>query len=207
MKPWWVILITLSACHAARLPPKLNREQQRQIETVRFPYRIAVDTHRFVMTYLWDRGQPLAVPRRDTITAPASSNGLIRSLRKTQLFLEVDYAHRLSGPPDLVAAISRGIGGCSVIPVWTALTLGIIPTVCQERYGVEFTFRAPRTRDSVAVSYVGRGPVVLGWIGGVLSAFPGWSRKSVRMTSRYDDHVAATITAQADAIQRLAERR
>jgi hypothetical protein len=201
----WATLIAAPGCHAARQPPKLTVEQRRQVETVRLPYRIAVDTHRLVTTHL--RGTPLVVAWKDTIAAPAYSNGLIRSLRRTGMFLEVDYAHNLTSPPDLFAETARGVSGCAVIPVWTALTLGVIPTVCQERYGEVFNLRRVRDGDSVRVSYVGQGPAVLGWVAVLLNPFPGWSMKSVRMTSRFDQQVAASVAGNAEAIRRLVEGR
>jgi hypothetical protein len=94
-----------------------------------------------------------------------------------------------------------------MIPIWTALTLGIIPSICQEGYGVVFNLRVPQGRDSVRVSYIGRGPAVLGWAALFLNTLPNWSRRSAGLTRRYDDQVAAALTANAQAIRRLAEGR
>ncbi|MEO5568463.1 MAG: hypothetical protein ABIR92_08225 [Gemmatimonadaceae bacterium] len=201
-------VVATTGCFAAKLPPKLTAEQTNQVrDAAVLPYRVAVDTREVVTRSQRVNGQ-WGPPYQDTIAASKySTDRLVERIRKTGLFKEVGYAAALSGPPDLTATMTPVASPCNSLPVWTALTLGIIPTICQDEYGMGFTLRGAGVGDTLRVAYHGRGTAILGWLGGGMSLLPGWSRKPVNQTTRFDDHVAATFAAHASAIRRIAAPR
>ena len=126
---------------------------------------------------------------------------LVDGLRATELFERVALLDEFESPPDLVAHVHRRIHGSAVIPVWSMLTLGIIPTNVEEDSGYSFwlaTSGAPT--DRVLVEYVHRGTTTLGWIA-VFDTFSSERTinvfKKKKLMPRMTDRLAQRIALDA----------
>jgi hypothetical protein len=135
-------LLTLGGCSSETLPPALSEDQLKAIAARHFKATVGVRRY----------------------NAQVYSDYLINYLRKTQLFERVDPLESFQTPPTFVARVDRGIYGTATIPIFTAITLGIIPTTVEEEHGLEFSLvpsSPPRMPIAIRFSY--KGPSTLGW--------------------------------------------
>jgi hypothetical protein len=135
-------LLTLGGCSSETLPPALSEDQLKAIAAKHFKATVGVRRY----------------------NAQVYSDNLIDYLRKTQLFDEVAPLESFQTAPTFVARVDRGIYGTATIPIFTAITFGIIPTIISEEHGVEFSLvpgSRPRTPIAIRFSYMG--PSTLGW--------------------------------------------
>jgi len=135
-------LLTLAGCSSETLPPPLRQDQLKAIADTHFKATVGVRKY----------------------NAAVYSDYLIKYLRKTQLFDEVAPLEAFQTPPTFVARVDRGIYGTATIPIFTAISLGIIPTVVDEEHGLEFSLvpsSPPKTPIAIRFSY--KGPSTLGW--------------------------------------------
>jgi hypothetical protein len=137
-----LILMTLVGCSSETLPPPLDADQLKAIATTRFKATVGVRPY----------------------TAPVYSDELIEDLRKTQLFEKVDSLDAFQTPPTFVARVDEGIYGTATIPIFTMLSLGLIPTIVDEAHGAVFSFAPSATpRARIAINFRYHGPSTLGW--------------------------------------------
>ena len=108
---------------------------------------------------------------------PAYSEALLKDLRTTHLFERVEEAEQLPEAP-LVASVDRPVHGNAVIPLWTALSLGLIPTVTREAHGHVF-WLAQRScpGSTVQIDFRYSGNTILGWIAVPANLLPGRTAK------------------------------
>jgi hypothetical protein len=135
-------LLTLGGCSSETLPSALSEDQLKAIAATHFKATVGVRRY----------------------NAQVYSDYLVNYLRKTQLFDEVAPLESFQTAPTFVARVDRGIYGTATIPVFTAITLGIIPTTVDEEHGLEFSVvpsSAPRMPIAIRFSY--KGPSTLGW--------------------------------------------
>jgi hypothetical protein len=135
-------LLTLAGCSSETLPPALSEGQLKAIAATHFKATVGVRQY----------------------NAPVYSDYLIKYLRKTQLFDEVAPLEAFQAPPTFIARVDRGIYGTATIPIFTAITFGIIPTTVDEEHGLEFSLvpsSPPKTPIAIKFSY--KGPSTLGW--------------------------------------------
>jgi hypothetical protein len=59
------------------------------------------------------------------------SDELVRALAASGIFARLDRLDHFASPPDLVATVEHGWRGNAAIPIFTALSLGLIPTVVE----------------------------------------------------------------------------
>ena len=172
-------------CGSVGLPKRLTGEERSIAGGPPLPYRVAVDRHH----------------------GPAYSDSLIRALRRTRAFAEVDYADRLSSPPHLIARVEDEIRGRAIIPVWTIVTLGIVPTVTNENFGESFSLRSVDGSEGVVrIAERGKSRIILGWIGLIAALLPDRSVVSTEGSSRYVERLRYALLRERAAIDRLAER-
>jgi hypothetical protein len=135
-------LSVLAACSSETLPPTLSNNQLKAVAGMHFKATVGVQRY----------------------NGPVYSDYLIEYLRKTKLFDEVGPLDEFVTPPTFVARVDRGIYGTATIPIFTFISLGIIPTTVEEEHGVEFSLipnSPPRSPIAIRFSY--RGPSTLGW--------------------------------------------
>jgi len=137
-----LMLLTLGGCSSETLPPTLSEGQLKAIAATHFKATVGVRQY----------------------NAQVYSDYLINYLRKTQLFDEVAPLESFQTAPTFVARVDRGIYGTATIPIFTAITLGIIPTTVDEEHGLQFSLvpsSPPGTPIAIRFSY--KGPSTLGW--------------------------------------------
>jgi hypothetical protein len=172
---------------SASLPPALTENERAIVVDARLPLTVGVERVR---------------------RAPVGSDRLLDALRATALFDHVAPLSEFSTPPDLVARVDDRLApsNSGMIPLWTIVTLGIVPSSKDESWGWGFTLGPPDRNDPVAIAYVHTGRTTLGWVAlvdGLLpdrTGFPFSPRGSSRMT----DRLKLAILARRDELLRLA---
>lgn len=92
------------------------------------------------------------------------SERLTVNLRNTGLFDAVRPLDSIPRP-DLIARVTRPIYGNAVIPIFTAISLGLVPTISDEEWGDAFVLiRTADTTKQVPVEFSYHGPTTLGWL-------------------------------------------
>lgn len=133
------------------------------------------------------------------------SDELVRSLRATRLFASVERLERLAQPPDLVASVERGWEGNAAIPFFTVLSLGLVPTIVDETYGLAFSLAAPAAPERrVVIDTRWTGKVWLGLAAAVLNASPGRTSDDWRAHPRWPAHLRRSLGVRSAEIELLA---
>ena len=156
--PLILLLVTMATfgggCACSTLPPALSATEKIRLKTAPMAFTVGVETYKF----------------------PAYSDALIKALRNTGVFVRADHLERFSSPPALVARVEREIYGSSAIPLWTLLTLGLVPTTTEESFGYSFSLSRPgQEAQRVPVEYSYRGRTTLGWEALFLRLTPNYS--------------------------------
>src|SRR3989442_4792846 len=128
-------VVIVGGCGSTALLPKLTSSQRRTLAAAQF-HTVSIGVERF--------------------THPVYSDRLIAALRATHLFARVDAVDAFGTAPTFVARVERPIYGAAVVPVFTALSLGLIPTAVEEEHGYAFSLApssAPIQRIPVEFSY------------------------------------------------------
>jgi hypothetical protein len=177
-------LLTLAGCVSETLPPPLSEGQLQAIAATHFKATVGV--------------------RRDT--APVYSDYLIKYLRKTEMFDEVAPLEAFQTPPTFVARVDRGIYGTATIPIFTAISLGIIPTIINEEHGLEFSLvprASPRTPIAIRFSY--KGLSTLGWWAFYRALLPNETLGSADWRARFVQSLAWQIVGHEKEISAYAK--
>jgi hypothetical protein len=165
-------LLALPGCSSETLPPALTNAQLKAISSAHFKATIGVRRY----------------------NAPVYSDYLMEYLRKTTLFDEVAPLEEFQKPPTFVARVDRGIYGTATIPIFTIITLGIIPTIVEEEHGLEFSLipnSPPKAPIAIRFSY--RGPSTLGWWALYKGFLPNETWGSADWTARFVQSFASHI--------------
>lgn len=170
-----MFLIVLSGiiggCSSSVLAPKLTSSERNIVQSTSFDFSVGVE---------------LFEPK-------IYSDRLLESLRKTNLFKEVNYIDKLSKTPALVVKINRAVYGSAAIPIFTAITLGFFPTWVEEEHGNSFTIMWAGSNKSVSVNSVYKGYTVLGWISGLLNLLPNRTGGDSKTHPQYYDRLAYDV--------------
>ena len=185
----WIVLGAVSlgvlgmtrGCTSAALPPMPLERDLATVRATHFGATIAVEAYKH----------------------PVYSQRLVEALRSTGLFDEVDTLENLPDA-DLVARVERHIYGTATVPIFTLLTLGIVPSTVDEEWGESFTFRrngADEPTVPVEFSYVGKS--TLGWVAGIKSISSDVTNDNPRETRRFHEAFSVVICSNAEAIESL----
>ncbi len=162
----------IGGCSSSILAPELSPAEKIIVESASFDYVVGIEEY----------------------NPKIYSDRLIESLRKTNLFKEVNYIERLSSEPTLTGRVNRAVYGSSVIPMVTALTLGFFPTWVEEEHGNSFTLtRTDKPTNTVKVNSVYKGNTVLGWVSGILNIFPNRTNEDSKSHPRYYKRLAYDV--------------
>jgi hypothetical protein len=180
--PLILLLVTIATfgggCASSTLPPDLSTAEKATLKTARMAFTVGVETYKF----------------------PAYSDALVKALRNTGVFVRVDHLERFSSPPALVARVEREIYGSSAIPLWTLLTLGLVPTKTEESFGYAFSLSHPDLESRrIPVEYSYRGRTTLGWEGLFLRLSPNYSIDP-ETSQRFRGRLALAILGHEDEI-------
>jgi len=103
-------------------------------------------------------------------------------------------------------AASTGVHcNTAVIPLFTIVSFGVLPTIFEDEECEAMVLRAARgsarTSQPVEARYKGR--VVMGWLAVPLGLLPGWSYGSARDDRRYAQRFRIEILRNRAQIERI----
>jgi hypothetical protein len=179
-----IIAFALSGCAASRLPERLPESSMQIIQSVEFPFSIAVEKYKY----------------------PVYSEELKTNLSNTKNFKMVENANQIS-KSDLVAKVEDRIYGTACIPWLTFITLGIVPTIAKENHGDSFSLSSPdNPNNKVMITFRYRSTTVLGWAGLFLNLHPDWWM-CPKSSNRYLDSLSYEIAIKEKKIKALADKK
>lgn len=135
------------------------------------------------------------------------SDELVHALRESGVFTQVDLTDRLAGPPDLVAKIEHGWQANAAIPFFTVLSLGLVPTIVDESYGLAFSLHAPQSpAERIVIDTRWSGRVWFGLVAAPLNVSPGRTSEDWRRQPRWLAHVRRELGSRSSELEALALR-
>ena len=169
-------------CTSSTLPPQITPEQRALLQRTRIDVTIGVEDFQ----------------------APVYSENLTKALGQTHLFARVDRLANFTSPPDCIARVQEEIYGTDTIPIWTGLSLGIIPTTVNEMHGYSFSLsRSGTAAPRIPIRFAYTGPTTLGWWALVLNLSPNRTMRDVESHPRFIEALAWEIATKRAAIELL----
>ena len=174
--------ILTGACSTTTLPPELSDAQHDLIGATRFDATVGVEAYQ----------------------SPVHSDRLVDALRATAMFRQVDPIASFKAPPDLIARVEQPVQGESVLPLKTALTLGLLPTTIDEKHGHVFSLRSGRMDgDALGIACTFTGRTTLGWLAAALNLLPNHAMKESTLEARMQEMLALQLATGKDSIAAL----
>ncbi len=158
-----LVLVPIAACGTSRLPAPLASQEMAMARAAYIGGTVAVEPDEY----------------------PVYSQRLERQLAESGLFERVGCIDTVARPT-LIARVERHVSGAAVIPLWTALSLGVIPTIFTEEHGYLFSLRRATDAGSrvvVDATYSGRS--MMGWFALFANISPDYAFERVETTDRY----------------------
>ena len=176
-----VAIAAFGGCSSSSLPSAPTDAQIRLLEQTHFKASVGVETYKY----------------------PVYTEGLIRDLRATGLFDRVEPLDQID-KPDLIARTERPVYGKATIPLWTIVTLGVVPTTVEEEHGHVFSLRRRGDPESPElVDYTYRGPTTLGWVAAFLNLSANRTSGNPIETRRFREGLALAVALRAEQITKL----
>ena len=166
-------VVLIPWCGSTSLPPRLTPSQRERVAAAPF-HTVTVGVERF--------------------TLPAYSERLTAGLGATHVFARVDDVKAFDTPPTFVARVERPIHGRAIVPLVTALSLGLIPMTVEEEEGYAFSLTpsaAPTQAIPVEFSYLSTS--TLGWWALLLNLSSDRTASDLYHHPRVIDRLAWTI--------------
>jgi hypothetical protein len=182
-------------CNAYRRPPALNEQERQLLRALPLPYTAIVKP--------WDPETPARVSRNPLAYAEGLAAALIPSGAFRASRLEKN-APATDG--DLIATSTGAYCNTAVIPLFTLLSLGIVPTIFDDEdcLGMELRHAgAPASARSVRIEIRNKRRVVLGWAAVMIGILPGWSHGSPRNDARLHQRLRLEIIRHQPEIEGL----
>jgi len=181
-------------CGAHRRPPALTAEERALLDEPPLPFSLSIVP--------WDAATAARKGANPEAYAEILANlaipsGAFREIRREQT----------PGPQADLAGMSTGVYcNTAVIPLFTILSLGIVPTTWEETDCEGMTLRAARIRSngSVQVDVRYKGRAIMGWAAVFIGALPGWAYGDVRGDSRYRERFRLEVIRHRREIEQLA---
>jgi len=176
----------LSACGSVQLPRALNRAERVELTAASIPAVVGV------------------LPGSGEVHAET----LRTLLDESSLFERVALARDLERKPDLLVGIRARCdrNPTTLVPMFTWLTLGVLPTWVHDGYGYSLTFFPPGASDRRVV--IGCGPdrvTAFGWLATPLNVLPGWTVTDPVKHRRYANRLALEVARREDDLRALLE--
>lgn len=128
------LLSLWTSCSSIRLPPRLTETQSRRLSELPLHYSVGVAPYE----------------RR------VYSESLTVALKASGVFAKVEPLDHFTQPPDYIAKVEKEIHGTPVIPFFTFISLGLVPTMAEEDHGYVFSLTSSsQKRTMVDASYSG----------------------------------------------------
>jgi hypothetical protein len=201
-----VVCLALAAasggCYAHRRPAAMNAEERKLLEAAPLPYTVSVVP--------WN-SEPGEQAGRDP---DAYAKSLAKLVAGSKAFRASRLEARPGADADLVAISNGAHCNTAIIPVFTIITVGLIPTVFEDEdcHGVVIRSARPSTSQPVPepvpqpveIGVRHKGQVVMGWAALVFGALPGWSYGSGSDDSRYRERFRLEVITHREEIEKLA---
>ena len=190
-----VAALALSGCYAERVSFRPNPEQRALLREPPLPYVVPVVP--------WSNANPYR-------NATAWTDGIAKQLERSGAFATVHYVQGSRTPvagAQLYAEATTRYCNTAIIPIFTILTLGLVPTIWNETQCSGAIFRradGSRPQDSVVVEVQQTGKAVMGWVAAPLGLLPGFSYGGKRGQSGYLDAFRLAIIGKKDELAALA---
>jgi hypothetical protein len=138
---------------------------------------------------------------------PYASDRLIKTLRETHLFTQVDDVRRVVHP-DVIVRIEEKVRGRNVIPLFTLMTFGVFPTVFDDRCGITFViFKPDSPLNQVVINYRRETTETLGIAANFMLLFPGYRFATPEETPEYVDGLARRLWGMRESFSGRQVRR
>jgi hypothetical protein len=182
MRRFLLLLVLLAAhgCGAMTAPLPLTPAERAKLDAAQFELTLGIGEHH----------------------APWAREDLVAALARRRLFLRVDRLEAFSEPPDLSAKVLVFGNPDNKLPIWTFLTLGLVPTVGRGFDGVTVTLASPATKRTLEFRIEQQDLIVVGWAGLAMLPSSEWVAAS-SYNGRMFDRIASELAARADAIETL----
>jgi len=174
------VLLAVHGCGAMTAPLPLTSAERAKLDAAQLDLTLGIGEHH----------------------APWVREDLVAALAGRRLFRRVDRLEGFSEPPDLTAKVEVFGNPDHKLPIWTVLTLGLVPTVGKGIDGVTVTLAAPATKRTLDVRIEQQDLVVTGWAGLAMLSEPEWVLAS-SYKGRMFDRIASELAARAEAIETL----
>jgi hypothetical protein len=176
------VVASCGGCVSMPLPPRPGAAESARVAAVRVPVVVGIEPDRRHL----------------------ATEELVHCLRQTGLFASVGLLDRLDRPPDLLTRVEGTGAGAGVMPFFTVFSLGVIPTLFEERWGLAFSLRRPESSGpGLSIDARWRGRTILGWVSAVANLSPQRSSEQPTLHPRYAEHVAALLAAHSAEIDAL----
>jgi hypothetical protein len=181
------------ACGAYRRPAALTADERRLLESVPIPYDVSVVP--------WDK----ETDRRRGQNPEAYARPLAKLLAASHAFRSTRLEQKASSAAHLVATSTGAHCNTAIVPLFTIVSLGVIPTVFEDEECQGMTLRSAKSLSSnpVEISLSQTHTVVMGWVALPLGALPGWSHGDFRRDDRYRKRFRLEVIRHRAAIDRL----
>lgn len=169
-----LLAVLTTGCISSPLPPRLSPDELELARTAYIGGTVAVEPDEH----------------------PAYSRSLIRNLSRTGLFERVGDIDEVSDPI-LIARVERPISGQAVIPLWPAISLGIIPLSVEESFGDHFSLRRPSDDTRAVVDAPFSGTSTMGWLALLQSGSPDYVLGEPEKSEEYRLYLRRLTAAKA----------
>lgn len=173
----------LSGCGSVQLPRGLSAAERSEVQAASMPAVVGIRP--------WGGAEELRA-----------------ALDEAGLFERVELLHDLDEPPDLILRPGKDCGAekaTYLMPMFTWMTLGFLPTWGRFEFGHELIFHPPGTlADRLVVGCGIAGYVVFGWLGTAMNVLPRWSLAlEPEKRPRYTRRVALEVARRAGELRLL----
>jgi hypothetical protein len=174
-------------CYAQRLPAAPSPAAAELLAQGPLPYRVVVEP--------WDS----AAAARHRVNPEAYAAGTFHWLQSSGAFASVRMGAPGDTAADFLASSTGAYCNTAVIPMFTILSLGIIPTTFTDTDCEGAVLRplhpGAGAADSVVIGSELSGRVVMGWLAVPVGALPGWTHGDAR------DHQRTRALARLAVLQ------
>ena len=115
---------------------------------------------------------------------------LAKALERAEVFTEVKM-ETVDDPEVFRAKVHRRVSGSAVIPFFTFISLGIIPTIVEEEFGESFYLNYEGKQYKVEATW--KGNTILGWLAVVMNVLPGRTMGSPEESRRFERFLKSKI--------------
>lgn len=182
------------ACGAYRRPPRLNAAERQLVAPAPLPYVVTVVP--------WDD----ETQRRLGGDRDVYAKSAVDLLTKSNAFRTVRLDSGPSDDTDLIASSAGVHCNSAVFPLFTIVSLGIVPTVFSDEDCEGIVLRSAKRPSERSPEIIARQRhrVIMGWAAVPIGALPGWAHGSARQDGRYAERLRVEILRHRDEIVQMA---